>query len=129
MARPLVPFIYLESCLFLFPGIFQVMFSIIALEFFKLEPEQNGYLMSFFGIVQMVNCAGVQLTRARVSGSYQHNPALVQVVQGGVVGRMTASFSESSLLLLSVGVSALVGLGQVRARAPVHILTNKEKPP
>ncbi|TWW67683.1 Solute carrier family 22 member 18 [Takifugu flavidus] len=68
-------------------GIFQVMFSIIALEFFKLQPEENGYLMAFFGIVQMV-------------------------IQGGVIGRMTARFSESSLLLLSVGVSALVGLGQ-----------------
>lgn len=30
------------------------MFSIIALEFFKLQPEQNGYLMAYFGIVQMV---------------------------------------------------------------------------
>ncbi|TNM90756.1 hypothetical protein fugu_003045 [Takifugu bimaculatus] len=36
-------------------GIFQVMFSIIALEFFKLQPEENGYLMAFFGIVQMAN--------------------------------------------------------------------------
>lgn len=68
-------------------GIFQVMFSIIALEFFKLEPQQNGYLMAYFGIVQMV-------------------------VQGGVIGRLTARFSEKSLLLLSIGVSALVGLAQ-----------------
>ena len=30
------------------------MFSIIAMEFFKLEPQQNGYLMAYFGIVQMV---------------------------------------------------------------------------
>lgn len=49
------------------------MFSIIALEFFKLEPEQNGYLMAFFGIVQMVNCGGVWLPRVRFLGSYQHN--------------------------------------------------------
>ncbi|XP_070820991.1 solute carrier family 22 member 18 [Chaetodon trifascialis] len=68
-------------------GIFQVMFSIIALEFFKLQPEQNGYLMAYFGIAQMV-------------------------IQGGVIGRLTARYSESSLLLLSVGVSALVGLAQ-----------------
>uniref|UniRef100_A0A671VRX0 Organic cation transporter-like protein 2 n=1 Tax=Sparus aurata TaxID=8175 RepID=A0A671VRX0_SPAAU len=34
-------------------GIFQVMFSIIALEFFKLTPEENGYLMAYFGIGQM----------------------------------------------------------------------------
>ncbi|CAJ1049881.1 solute carrier family 22 member 18 [Xyrichtys novacula] len=40
-------------------GIFQVMFSIIALEFFKLEPQQNGYLMAYFGIVQMVGAAQI----------------------------------------------------------------------
>ncbi|XP_037550528.1 solute carrier family 22 member 18 [Nematolebias whitei] len=68
-------------------GIFQVMFSIIALDFFKLEPEQNGYLMAYFGIVQMV-------------------------VQGGVIGRLTARYQEKSLLLLSIGVSAAVGLAQ-----------------
>ncbi|XP_003969813.1 solute carrier family 22 member 18 isoform X2 [Takifugu rubripes] len=77
-------------------GIFQVMFSIIALEFFKLQPEENGYLMAFFGIVQMV-------------------------IQGGVIGRMTARFSESSLLLLSVGVSALVGLGQANMQTVFHL--------
>lgn len=68
-------------------GIFQVMFSIIALDFFKLKPEQNGYLMAYFGIASMV-------------------------VQGGVVGRLTARYSESSLLLLSIGVSSFVGLAQ-----------------
>ncbi|CAK6971542.1 solute carrier family 22 member 18 [Scomber scombrus] len=68
-------------------GIFQVMFSVIAMEFFKLEPEQNGYLMAYFGIVSMV-------------------------VQGGVIGRLTARYSESSLLLLAIGVSAFVGLAQ-----------------
>uniref|UniRef100_A0A672Y288 Organic cation transporter-like protein 2 n=1 Tax=Sphaeramia orbicularis TaxID=375764 RepID=A0A672Y288_9TELE len=68
-------------------GIFQVMFSIIALEFFKLQPEQNGYLMAYFGIVQMV-------------------------IQGGVIGRLTARFSENSLLNLSIAVAALVGLAQ-----------------
>ncbi|KAM3876834.1 solute carrier family 22 member 18 [Diretmus argenteus] len=68
-------------------GIFQVMFSIIAMNFFQLQPEQNGYLMAYFGIVQMV-------------------------IQGGVIGRLTARYPESSLLLLSIGVSALVGLAQ-----------------
>nr|XP_061811344.1 solute carrier family 22 member 18-like [Nerophis lumbriciformis] len=68
-------------------GIFQVMFSIIALEVFKLTPETNGYIMAYFGIAQMV-------------------------VQGGVIGRLTARYSESSLLLLSIGISALVGLAQ-----------------
>ncbi|XP_059203266.1 solute carrier family 22 member 18 [Centropristis striata] len=68
-------------------GIFQVMFSIIALEFFKLEPQENGYLLAYFGIASMV-------------------------IQGGVIGRMTARYSENSLLLLSIAVSSLVGLAQ-----------------
>ncbi|MED6283865.1 hypothetical protein CHARACLAT_013432, partial [Characodon lateralis] len=67
--------------------IFQVMFSIIAMDFFKLEAKQNGYLMAYFGIVQMV-------------------------VQGGVIGRLTSRFPERSLLLLSIGVTAGVGLAQ-----------------
>ncbi|XP_075892172.1 solute carrier family 22 member 18 [Nelusetta ayraudi] len=66
-------------------GIFQVMFSIIALEFFKLDPQQNGNLMAFFGITQMV-------------------------IQGGVIDRLTSRYSESSLLLVSVAISSLVGL-------------------
>ncbi|XP_054470422.1 solute carrier family 22 member 18 [Anoplopoma fimbria] len=68
-------------------GIFQVMFSVIALDFFKLKPEQNGYLMAYFGIASMV-------------------------IQGGVVGRLTARYSENSLLLLSIAVSSFVGLAQ-----------------
>ncbi|KAM4593172.1 solute carrier family 22 member 18 [Odontesthes bonariensis] len=68
-------------------GIFQVMFSIIALDFFKLQPQQNGYLMAYFGIIQMV-------------------------VQGGVIGRLTSRYSEKSLLLLSIGVASCVGLAQ-----------------
>ncbi|KAM9765787.1 solute carrier family 22 member 18 [Menidia menidia] len=68
-------------------GVFQVMFSIIALDFFKLEPQQNGYLMAYFGIVQMV-------------------------VQGVVIGPLTSRYTEKSLLLLSIGVASFVGLAQ-----------------
>ncbi|XP_073692097.1 solute carrier family 22 member 18 [Garra rufa] len=68
-------------------GIFQVMFSIIAMNFFQLKAEQNGYLMAYFGIVQMV-------------------------IQGAVIGRLTSRFSENSLLLVSVGISSVVGLAQ-----------------
>lgn len=32
-----------------------IMFSIISMEFFQLEAAQAGYLMSFFGILQMVS--------------------------------------------------------------------------
>lgn len=43
-----------ERCCVLLEGIFQVMFSIIAMEFLKLQPEENGYLMAYLGILQMV---------------------------------------------------------------------------
>lgn len=68
-------------------GIFQVMFSIIAINFFQLQAEQNGYLMAYFGIVNMV-------------------------IQGAVIGRLTSRFPEYSLLLFSIGLSSLVGLAQ-----------------
>uniref|UniRef100_A0A8C1A2S1 Organic cation transporter-like protein 2 n=1 Tax=Cyprinus carpio carpio TaxID=630221 RepID=A0A8C1A2S1_CYPCA len=76
-------------------GIFQVMFSIIAINFFQLKAEQNGYLMAYFGIVQMV-------------------------IQGAVIGRLTSRFSESSLLMLSVGISSLVGLAQAMMTNVFH---------
>ncbi|XP_076863382.1 solute carrier family 22 member 18 isoform X2 [Brachyhypopomus gauderio] len=68
-------------------GIFQVMFSIIAMNFFQLQPKENGYLMAYFGLMQMV-------------------------IQGAVIGRLTARFSENSLLHVSVGLSSMVGLAQ-----------------
>lgn len=72
-------------------GMFQVMFSIIAMEVFELDAQQNGYLMAFFGITQMV-------------------------IQGAVIGRLTARFTETSLLLWSVAGAAAVGLGQAYAQ-------------
>uniref|UniRef100_A0A3B3TPV0 Organic cation transporter-like protein 2 n=1 Tax=Poecilia latipinna TaxID=48699 RepID=A0A3B3TPV0_9TELE len=77
-------------------GIFQVMFSIIAMDFFKLEAQQNGYLMAYFGIVQMV-------------------------VQGGLIGRLTSRFPEKSLLLLSIGITAGVGLAQAYMQTVFHL--------
>ncbi|XP_055010347.1 solute carrier family 22 member 18 [Boleophthalmus pectinirostris] len=68
-------------------GMFQSMFMIIALDVFKLDPKENGYLMAFFGISQMF-------------------------IQGAVVGRLTARFKEPTLLLISIVASAAVGLGQ-----------------
>ncbi|XP_036439815.1 solute carrier family 22 member 18 isoform X1 [Colossoma macropomum] len=68
-------------------GVFQVMFSIIAMNVFHLKAEQNGYLMAYIGVVQMV-------------------------IQGAVIGRLTTRYPENSLLLFSVGLSSLVGLSQ-----------------
>uniref|UniRef100_UPI00398E75E2 solute carrier family 22 member 18 n=1 Tax=Pristiophorus japonicus TaxID=55135 RepID=UPI00398E75E2 len=66
-------------------GVFQSMFSIVAMDHFKLEPENNGYLMAYIGVLQMV-------------------------MQGLVVGRLTHQIAERSLLLWSILVICLVGL-------------------
>ncbi|KAJ8247581.1 hypothetical protein GJAV_G00247960 [Gymnothorax javanicus] len=68
-------------------GMFQTMFTIITMNFFQLEAEQTGYLLAYFGIVQMV-------------------------VQGGVIGWLTRRYSERSLLLLAIGVTTFVGLAK-----------------
>lgn len=99
-----------------------MMFSIIALDIFKLKPEQNGYLMAYFGIVQMVRVVQTEthdrLIKTSVIGLLMVQQLVtsqmcLQVVQGGVIGPLTARYSERSLLLLSIGVSSLVGLAQV----------------
>uniref|UniRef100_A0A8C6FUH4 Organic cation transporter-like protein 2 n=1 Tax=Moschus moschiferus TaxID=68415 RepID=A0A8C6FUH4_MOSMO len=66
-------------------GLFMVMFSIISMDFFQLEAAQAGYLMSFFGVLQMV-------------------------IQGLVIGRLSSHFSEGTLLRASVLVFSVVGL-------------------
>ncbi|XP_053473390.1 solute carrier family 22 member 18 isoform X1 [Ictalurus furcatus] len=68
-------------------GVFQVMFSIIVMNFFQLQAEQNGYLMAYLGVLQMV-------------------------IQGAVIGRLTTRYSENALLLFSIGLNSLVGLAQ-----------------
>ncbi|KFQ59104.1 Solute carrier family 22 member 18, partial [Pelecanus crispus] len=67
-------------------GLFLIMFSIISMDFFGLEAVESGYLMSYFGVLQMV-------------------------VQGVVVGKLTNHCTERTLLRLSIFVFAGVGLG------------------
>ncbi|XP_050809665.1 solute carrier family 22 member 18 isoform X1 [Gopherus flavomarginatus] len=66
-------------------GLFLIMFSIISMNFFGLEAAQTGYLMSYFGVLQMV-------------------------VQGLVIGRLTSRFTERTLIMLSVLAFSGVGL-------------------
>ncbi|XP_022337784.1 solute carrier family 22 member 18-like [Crassostrea virginica] len=54
-------------------GVFQSMFSVVALETFKLPAEQNGYLLSYVGILTMI-------------------------VQGLGVGIVTKKYSENDIL-------------------------------
>lgn len=76
-------------------GLFLVMFSIISMDFFQLEAAQAGYLMSFFGILQMV-------------------------IQGLVIGRLSTRFPEETLLQSSVLVYAVVGLGMALMSNVLH---------
>lgn len=39
----------------IFSGVFQVMFAVIVMNFFQLEAKQNGFLMAYLGVVQMVH--------------------------------------------------------------------------
>ncbi|KFQ48806.1 Solute carrier family 22 member 18, partial [Nestor notabilis] len=76
-------------------GLFLIMFSIISMDFFGLEAVESGYLMSYFGVLQMV-------------------------VQGLVIGKLTSRCTEMTLLKLSVFVFAGVGLGMALMRTVWH---------
>ncbi|XP_068873037.1 solute carrier family 22 member 18 isoform X3 [Aphelocoma coerulescens] len=76
-------------------GLFMIMFSIISMDFFGLEAVESGYLMSYFGVLQMV-------------------------VQGLVVGKLARHCTEMTLLRLSVLVFAGVGLGMALMRTVWH---------
>ncbi|NXA37644.1 S22AI protein, partial [Eudromia elegans] len=96
MKFPGVTEIFLVKVLAAFPiGLFLIMFSIISMDFFGLEAVQAGYLMSYFGVLQMV-------------------------VQGLVLGRLTRAYTERTLLRLSVLVFAGVGLGMALMRNVLH---------
>ncbi|NWR51242.1 S22AI protein, partial [Regulus satrapa] len=76
-------------------GLFMIMFSIISMDFFGLEAVESGYLMSYFGVLQMV-------------------------VQGLVVGKLASHCTEMTLLRLSIFVFAGVGLGMALMRTVWH---------
>uniref|UniRef100_A0A5F4VZ52 Solute carrier family 22 member 18 n=1 Tax=Callithrix jacchus TaxID=9483 RepID=A0A5F4VZ52_CALJA len=77
------------------PGLFMIMFSIISMDFFRLEAAQTGYLMSFFGLLQMVT-------------------------QGLVIGWLSSHFSEEALLRASVLVFIVVGLAMASMSSVFH---------
>ncbi|KAI6068419.1 Solute carrier family 22 member 18 [Aix galericulata] len=96
MKFPGVMEIFLVKVLSAFPiGLFLIMFSIISMDFFGLEAVESGYLMSYFGVLQMV-------------------------VQGLVVGKLSKHCTERTLLRLGVLVFAGVGLGMALMRTVWH---------
>ncbi|XP_019375269.1 PREDICTED: solute carrier family 22 member 18 isoform X3 [Gavialis gangeticus] len=70
---------------FSYCGLFLIMFSIISMDFFGLEAAESGYLLAYFGVLQMV-------------------------IQGLVIGRLTNYYTEHTLLMLGVVVFGGVGL-------------------
>ncbi|XP_078539020.1 solute carrier family 67 member A1 isoform X2 [Lissotriton helveticus] len=66
-------------------GLFMIMFAVISINFFGLNPQESGYLMSYFGVIQMF-------------------------MQAVVIGRLTKRYSDDTLLLVSVAVSSVVGV-------------------
>uniref|UniRef100_A0A4W3IDI4 Solute carrier family 22 member 18 n=1 Tax=Callorhinchus milii TaxID=7868 RepID=A0A4W3IDI4_CALMI len=70
-------------------GVFQSMFSVVAMDYFKLDAEHNGYLMAYIGLLQMV-------------------------MQGLVVGWLTRWIPEQILILCSILLVCLMGLAMVR---------------
>ncbi|XP_058926201.2 solute carrier family 22 member 18 [Kogia breviceps] len=86
LLQPGVLPVFLVKVICGFPsGLFMVMLSLISMDFFQLEAAQAGYLMSFFGVLQMV-------------------------IQGLVIGWLSSRFSEGALLRASVLVFSVVGL-------------------
>ncbi|XP_005439189.4 solute carrier family 22 member 18 isoform X1 [Falco cherrug] len=76
-------------------GLFLIMFSIISMDFFGLEAVESGYLMSYFGVLQMV-------------------------VQCLIIGKLTNHCTEMTLLRLSIFIFAGVGLGMALMRTVWH---------
>ncbi|XP_049569987.1 solute carrier family 22 member 18 isoform X6 [Orcinus orca] len=129
------------------PGLFMVMFSLISMDFFQLEAAQAGYLMSFFGVLQMAarsgpSCsAGVGPPRHRAQPRPDPSPrgccskptvpralpvCLVevagdQVFQGLVIGRLSSRFSEGALLRASVLAFSVVGLAMALMANVFHL--------
>lgn len=96
LLQPSVLPVFLVKVISGFPsGLFMVMFSIVSMDFFQLEAAQAGYLMSFFGILQMM-------------------------IQGLVIGRLSTRFPEEALLRSSVLVFAVVGLGMALMSNVLH---------
>ncbi|XP_033717299.1 solute carrier family 22 member 18 isoform X13 [Tursiops truncatus] len=97
LLQPGVLPVFLVKVICGFPsGLFMVMFSLISMDFFQLEAAQAGYLMSFFGVLQMV-------------------------FQGLVIGWLSSRFSEGALLRASVLAFSVVGLAMALMANVFHL--------
>jgi DHA1 family tetracycline resistance protein-like MFS transporter len=67
-------------------SVFQTIFSLYALRRFNLDAQQTGYVLTYVGV-------------------------LSAIVQGGLIGRISARYRDDVLIILSVGVMSLSLLG------------------
>ncbi|XP_036137027.1 solute carrier family 22 member 18 isoform X2 [Molossus molossus] len=96
LLQPGVLPVFLVKVISGFPsGLFMIMFSIICMDFFQLDATHAGYLMSFSG-------------------------ALLMVIQGLVIGRLSRRFSEAALLRASVLGFIAVGLAMALMSTVFH---------
>nr|XP_040142677.1 solute carrier family 22 member 18 [Ictidomys tridecemlineatus] len=81
-------------------GLFMIMFSIISMDFFQLEPSQAGYLMSFFGVLQMVG-------GARHSAGCLSRGLLPNVVTDSMLTKAVSASDTGTMLGLCASVQPL----------------------
>ncbi|XP_021564971.1 solute carrier family 22 member 18, partial [Carlito syrichta] len=88
-------------------GLFMVMFSVICMDFFQLEAAQAGYLMSFFGVLQMVRRSTGPTGGAGVFGRAMMSGILhfCLLVPGLVFSLCTLNVVTDSMLTKAVSAS------------------------
>ena len=57
-------------------GIFQSMFSLVSMEYFKLEPQQNGFVMSYVGGLSIVRLQINDKLVLIINGDYQKDSVI-----------------------------------------------------
>ena len=107
-------------------GVFQSMFSVVALETFELPAEQNGYLLSYVGILTMVIIltafpAGVHKIHKICLPLFNFFLWTFQIVQGLGVGIVTKKYSENDILKWSSFLLVWSYLALVRFKHVVYI--------
>ncbi|XP_063083789.1 solute carrier family 22 member 18 isoform X2 [Cavia porcellus] len=88
-------------------GLFMIMFSIISMEFFQLEAAQAGYLMSFFGILQMVLMSSILHLCILMPGLVFSLCAL-NVVTDSMLTKAVSAADTGTMLGLSASVQSLI---------------------
>ncbi|KAK3785937.1 hypothetical protein RRG08_013940 [Elysia crispata] len=88
-------------------GIFQSMFSVVALERFQLPPDQNSYVMSYVGVMAMM-VQGVGI--GYVTKSFDQNRILAGSAMSLMLGYFMMTFASNMWHMCAVFIPLIVGL-------------------